>query len=150
MAAGIYRFTFTANANSDISIDYSTNGGASFNPVTGNQKLQLNSGDTLQIALQGPTGWTMPGDLQVIVARANNSNSGQNYSPFVNGFVYLPVTSANGSMNGATWTSPVLGNSIQAGNGGKKYEVTVAFPAQFTSNGPINYFAVDPEMDIQT
>lgn len=153
MAAGIYRFTFTATANSDITIDYSTDGGQTFQPVQGNNKLQLNSGDSFAVALRGPAGWSMPGDLQVIVSRGNNANSGQNYSPFANGSVWFEVQNVSGtwsaSNNLSTWTSAQMGGGIQAGNGNKKYEVTIAFPASMTGLAT-QFFAIDPEMDIGT
>lgn len=148
---GIYRFTFTANANSDISIDYSTDGGNNFTPYAGNNKLQLNGGDSLQIALRGPSGWTMPNDLWFIIARANGAASGQNYSPFGAGWVWFDVNpSVSGTWSGSTWTSPALGGGIQSGNGQKKYEVTVAFAANLPNVEGVHYFSVDPEMDILT
>jgi hypothetical protein len=149
---GIYRFTFTGDQNSDITIDFSTDG-QTFTRYRGNQKLALNCGDSFQIALRGPTGWSMNGGVQVLISRANNARSGQNYSPFANG-VYFAFGPSDGilSADPTTGTSTFLIHPFPGGitgNGrGNNYEVTIAFPMTF--NGVTQFFSVDPEMDIST
>jgi hypothetical protein len=154
LATGIYRFTFGASPTSDIAVSYSTDG-TNFTAYNGNNKLQLSANDTLQIDLQGPTGWSMGGPLQVIVSRANGAASRQNYSPFFNGWVWTQYLPQQGTFvdppNNTIWRSSPFNGAVQPGNGNKKYELTIGFGVNLPGVlSQLVYFSVDPEMDIST
>lgn len=154
--AGYYRFTFGAATNSDITVSYSTDGGtwAAYSepawppsPQNRGSVLQVSPNDAVYIQLSGPGGWSLNGQVQVVVARANSAASGQAYSPFAAGVVWL---NPSGAMNGNLWQATLGEISTNPGRGQmQKFEITIAFNATLPNvNGPA-YFSEDPEMDVQ-
>lgn len=153
--AGYYQFAFSGSAPSDLTVKYS-NDGTTWNnyvepgwpPSPSNQGsvLTVQQNDEIFIWLSGPTGWSLAGQLQVIIARANSAASGQSYSPF-NGTVWM---NPPGSLDGTIWKAS-LGKISRSPAQGQvnKFEITIAFNATLQgANGP-NYFAEDPEMDVR-
>jgi len=149
MADCRYRFTVGASQNSDISVDYSTNGGVTWTPVSPGNYLTVNPGDTLSVVLNGPSGWSINGNVPVIITRANAAASGQQYSPFQNGYVFYDVAAGNGSWNGTMWTAQLSTVASNPGRGNRtKFEVTVAFNATLPGVNGNSYFSEDPELDV--
>ena len=154
--AGYYRFTFGTARNSDVSVSYSANANGPFTPYTEpafppssnkGSVLQVNPNDTVYIQLQGPAGWSLNGNVQVIIARANSAASGQAYSPFAQDIVWV---NPGGTMTGNTWQAPLGPISLNPGRGqANQFELTIAFSANLPNvTGPV-YFAEDPEMDVE-
>ena len=161
MANCYYRFTFTDATNADLVTEFSTDAISwstyrepAFPPSPQNRGnvLQANPGDSVFIWLSGPTGWRLNGQLQVIVARASSAGSGQAYSPFANGYVWMnpqglwvdtddPTPYIWGAGLGAVVANPGPGKKLQ-------FEITIAFNAQLPTSGSV-YFSEDPEMDVQ-
>jgi len=154
--AGYYRFTFGATQNSDMTVAYSTDGSSwttysepGWPPSPQNQGsvLSVNPNDTVYIQLSGPTGWSLSGALQVIIARANSAASGQAYSPFGSGVVWM---NPSGQMNGNVWQAALGQISLNPGRGQvNKFEITVAFNANLPNVTGPTYFSEDPEMDVE-
>jgi hypothetical protein len=155
MATCLYRFTFTSDTNSDLTVDFSSDGGQTYTPYP-KHYLKMNPGDSLSVVLQGPVGWTFPSGsvVQNIISRANGSPSKQAYSPFANGAVYLPVAASAGvsSTGGSStiWTGSV-GTVVQnPGKGNRnKFELTIAFAVILSGQTTPEYFADDPEMEVE-
>ena len=156
MANGYYRFSFGSARNSDISIAYSANQGGPFTPYTEpdwppsptkqGSILKANPNDTIYIQLQGPSGWSLSGQVQVIIARANDAASGQAYSPFSNDVVWM---NPQGTMTDGIWQASLGSISTNPGNGVKNhFEITVAFNANLPNVTGACYFAEDPEMEV--
>jgi len=156
MASGYYRFTFGSSRNSDVSVSYSTDGTTwttysepGWPPSNQNQGsvLQVNYDDTVYVQLMGPTGWSLTGVLQVVIARANSAASGQAYSPFGGGVVWMNPT---GAMTGDVWQASLGQVALNPGAGKKgKFEITVAFNASLPGVDGACYFSEDPEMDVE-
>lgn len=154
--AGYYQFVFGNSATSDITVKYSTDGSTWNNysepgwpPSPGNQGsvLSVQQNDEIFVWLSGPTGWSMGGALQVIIARANSAASGQIYSPFSSSVVWMNPA---GSMDGTIWKAS-LGRIAQNPGQGQvnKFEITIAFNATLQGASGPTYFAEDPEMDVR-
>ena len=149
MADCRYRFTVGSTQNSNITVDYSTDGGVTWTPVSASNHLTVNPNDTLSIVLNGPSGWSLSGNVPVIITRANGAASGQQYSPFQSGYVYYDVPTGNGSWNGTMWTASLSTVSSNPGRGNRtKFEVTVAFNANLPGVNGSSYFSEDPEIDV--
>jgi hypothetical protein len=162
MANCYYKFTFTNSATSDLAVSFSNDGTnwSTYNepafppsPQNRGNVLQVNYGDSVSVWLSGPAGWSLTGQLQVIIARANSAPSGQPYSPFSGGAVWMNPqggwvdTSDNppyvwGASLGQVATNPGQGRT-------QNYEITIAFNAQLPGASGPTYFAEDPEMDVQ-
>lgn len=107
--AGYYQFVFGNSATSDITAKYSIDGSNWTNdsepgwpPSPSNQGsvLSVQQNDEIFVWLSGPSGWSIGGALQVIIARATSVASGQIYSPFNSSVVWMNPA---GSMDGTTW-----------------------------------------------
>lgn len=153
--AGYYRFSFGSTQNSDITVTYSTDGTTWTNysepgwppsPQNQGSVLQVRYNDTVYIQLNGPTGWSLSGQVQVVISRANSANSGQPYSPFSGGVVWLnPV----GGMNGTVWQASLGQVTNNPGpNLMNKFEITLGFNATLPNVSGPTYFSEDPEMDV--
>jgi hypothetical protein len=154
--AGYYRFTFGATQNSDMTVAYSTDGnnwttysepGWPPSPQNRGSVLTVSPNDTVYIQLSGPNGWSLSGVLQVVIARANSAASGQAYSPFAGGVVWMNPT---GQMNDNVWQASLGQISLNPGSGQtNKFEITVAFNASLPNVTGPSYFSEDPEMDVE-
>jgi hypothetical protein len=154
--AGYYQFGFGNSANSDITVQYSNDGSnwttysePGWPPSPSNRGSVLNVGynDEIFVWLSGPSGWSMGGALQVIIARANSAASGQAYSPFSSSVVWM---NPPGSMDGTIWKAS-LGRIVSNPGQGQvnRFEITIAFNATLPGASGPAYFAEDPEMDVQ-
>jgi hypothetical protein len=145
MADCRYRFTFAAVTNSDLSVDFTNNGGQTWTAVSNSNYLTVNPGDTFSVVLNGPTGWSLTGTVPIIITRGNGAASRQIYSPFTSGYVFYDI---GGSMNGTQWMAQVSSIASNPGNGNRsKFEITVAFNANIPNLGNC-YFSEDPEIDV--
>ena len=154
--AGYYRFTFGNSVNSDITVSYSTDNsnwttyvepGWPSNPQNRGSVLTVNPNDTVYVQLSGPTGWSLSGQLQVLISRANAAASGQAYSPFSSGVVWM---NPQGNMNGNVWQASLGAVTLNPGRGvTNKFEITVAFNATLPNVSGPAYFSEDPEMDVE-
>ncbi|MDX1981433.1 MAG: hypothetical protein SFV51_14290 [Bryobacteraceae bacterium] len=148
MATGYYQFTYGSTATTGISIAYSNDGTnwTPYNPSSNpnqNQVLQVNNGDNVQLNFVGPSGWSVTGNVTVIVARALQlpANQAQAYSPFSDGVLLTRASSNNqASLGAASVNNP--GQGVM-----NKYELTVAFSV--TNGSSTLSFAEDPEMDVE-
>jgi hypothetical protein len=157
MAAGYYRFNFGTTRNSDVTVSYSSSPTGPFTSYSepawppNNQNrgsvLQVNYNDTVYIQLQGPTGWTLTGQVQVVITRANSAASGQAYSPFGGGEVWL---NPPGTMTGNVWQASLGTIAANPGQGNNnKFEITIAFNANLPGVPGSSYFSEDPEMQVE-
>lgn len=154
--AGYYRFTFGSTQNSDITVSYSSDGSSwtpysepAWPPSPQNQGsvLSVNPNDTVYLQLVGPSGWSLSGELQVIIARANSAASGQAYSPFSSDVVWM---NPQGQMTGNVWQASLGQIALNPGSGqANKFEITVAFNAALPNVSGASYFAEDPEMIVE-